>query len=311
LQDNIYDVVIIGGGPAGLTAAIYTARAKLKTLLLDRAICGGIPATRERIENYPGFPEGIEGTELMRRFKEQAEKFGGEIRELSEVKRVEPEGNLFKIITAYETFLAYSLIVASGSVPKELNIPGEDKFKGRGVSYCAICDGPLYQDRDVAVIGCGNMGLQEGETLLKYVKSITFVETLPRIPGDKTLQEKISKDPRVRFFLNHIITSINGENVVESITIKDRETGEEKEIKVDGVFIYVGLTPGSKFLEGLVELDERGYVITDEDMRTSLPGIYAVGDVRSKKVRQITVACGEGTVAAIAVRDYLKEVKER
>lgn len=245
----------------------------------------------------------------MKKFKEQAEKFGAEIREFHEVKRIEPQGKLFQIETDYESFLSYSIIVASGSVPKKLNIPGEEEFTGRGVSYCATCDGPFYRDKDVAVIGCGNSGLQEGETLLKFVKSLTFVEFLPYIPAEKILQERVSKDPRVKFFLNHAITSIRGDKFVESITIKERTTGEEKEIKVDGVFIYIGFLPNTKFLEGLVELDEQGYVITNEDMRTSLPGIYAVGDVRSKKVRQITVACGEGTVAAIAVRDYLKEVK--
>lgn len=311
MDDNIYDVIIIGGGPAGLTAAIYTARERLKTLLLDKSICGGLPATTEVVENYPGFPEGISGVELIRRFKEQAEKFGTEIKEFQEVKSVKPDGRFLRVETNYMTFSSYSLIVASGSVPKKLNIPGEDKFVGRGVSYCAICDGPFYQDKDIAVIGCGNSGLQEGETLLKYVKSITFVEFLPYIPAEKILQERITNDPRVRFFLNHIITSINGNNFVEAITIKNRETGEEKEIRVDGVFIYVGFLPNSKFLEGLVEMDGDGYIITDEDMQTSFPGIYAVGDVRSKKVRQITVACGEGTVAAIAVRDFLKEVKDK
>lgn len=309
MEDNIYDVIIIGGGPAGLTTGIYTARERLKTLLLEKSMCGGLPATTERIENYPGFPEGIGGVELMRKFKEQAERFGAEIKEFYEVKSVKPEGKLFRVETDYGTFSGWTLIVASGSVPKKLNIPGEDKFTGRGVSYCAICDGPFYQDKDVAVIGCGNSGLQEGETLLKYVKSITFVEFLPYIPAEKILQERVSKDPRVKFYLNHIITAINGGEFVESITIKDRATEEEKEIKVDGVFIYVGFLPNSKFLEGLVEMDKQGYIITDENMRTSFPGIYAVGDVRSKSVRQISVACGEGTVAAISARDYLKEVK--
>ncbi len=310
LENSIYDVIIIGGGPAGLTSAIYTTRERLKTLLLDKAICGGLPATTEKIENYPGFPQGIGGAELMRSFKEQAEKFGTQIKEFYEVKKVEPEGKLFKVETELETFLGYSIIVASGSVPKKLNIPGEDKFIGRGVSYCAICDAPFYQDKDVAVIGCGNSGLQEGETLLKYVKSLTFVEFLPYIPGERILQERVLEDPRVKFFLNQIITSINGENFVESITIRDRQSGEEREIKVDGVFIYVGFLPNSKFMEGLVDMDKEGYIITDENMRTSFPGIYAVGDVRSKRVRQIAVACGEGTIAAIAVRDFLKEVKK-
>ncbi|MBC7326740.1 thioredoxin-disulfide reductase [bacterium] len=309
MNEEMYDVIIIGGGPAGLTSAIYTSRERLKTLVLEKAICGGLPATTELVENYPGFPEGISGVELMKRFKEQAMRFGTEIREFNEVKKIEHEDKIFKVETNYETYRGSTVIVASGSVPKKLNVPGEEEFIGRGVSYCAICDGPFYQNKDIAIIGCGNSGLQEGETLLKYVKSITFVEFLPYIPAEKILQERVSKDPRVRFFLNHIVTAINGDTAVQSITIKNRETGEEKEIKVDGVFVYVGFLPNTKFLEGLVELDKQGYIITDEDMRTSHPGIYAVGDVRSKKIRQIAVACGEGTIAAIAVRDYLKELE--
>jgi len=309
MEENIYDVAIIGAGPAGLTSAIYTARERLRTLVLEKVMCGGLPATTERVENYPGFPEGIGGMELMRRFKEQAERFGAEIKEFSEVKGIEQEGKIFKLTTDFGTFKSYAVIVASGSVPKKLNVPGEDKLTGRGVSYCAICDGPFYQGKDIAVIGCGNSGLQEGETLLKYVKSITFVEFLPYIPGEKILQERIIYDKRVKFLLNHIVTAINGEETVQSISVRDRESQEEKEIKVDGVFIYVGFLPNTQFLKGFVELDKEGYIITDEEMRTSRAGIYAVGDVRSKKVRQISVACGEGTVAAISVRDYLKEVR--
>ncbi|MGB9606925.1 MAG: thioredoxin-disulfide reductase [bacterium] len=309
MENEIYDVAIIGAGPAGLTTAIYTARERLRTLVLEKAMSGGLPATTERVENYPGFPEGIGGVELMRKFKEQAERFGADIKEFSEVKGIEQEDKIFKLTTDFATFKSYTVVVASGSVPKKLNVPGEDKFTGRGVSYCAICDGPFYQGKDVAVIGCGNSGLQEGETLLKYVNSITFVEFLPYIPAEKILQERIKDDPRVRFFLNHIVTAINGEEFVESITIKDRNSGEEKEIKVDGVFIYVGFLPNTQFLKGFLELDKDGYILTDEEMRTSRAGIYAVGDVRSKKVRQISVACGEGTIAAISVRDYLREVK--
>jgi thioredoxin reductase (NADPH) len=309
MEENIYEVAIIGAGPAGLTSAIYTARERLRTLVLEKVMSGGLPATTERVENYPGFPEGIEGVELMRRFKEQAERFGAEIKEFSEVKKIEQEDKIFKLTTDFGTFKSYTVIIASGSIPKKLNVPGEDKFMGRGVSYCAICDGPFYQGKDVAVIGCGNSGLQEGETLLKYVKGITFVEFLPYIPAEKILQERLKKEPRVKFLLNHMVTAINGEEFVQSITVKDRQSQEEKEIKVDGVFIYVGFLPNTQFLKGFLELDKDGYIITDEDMRTSKEGIYAVGDVRSKKVRQISVACGEGTIAALAVRDYLKEMR--
>jgi len=311
MNNNAYDVIIIGGGPAGLTAAIYTSREMFNTLLLEKEICGGLPGGTDLIENYPGFPEGTNGIELMSRFKKQTQRFGAEIVEFKGIKKVEPAEGKIKVYTEEDVYVGSTVIVASGSIPKKLGVPGEVKFKGRGVSYCATCDGPLYRDKDVAVIGCGNSGLQEGEALLKYVKSITFVEFLPFMNAEKILQERLKKNSKTDFLLNHRLISINGEDNVSSITVEDRQTGKEKEIKASGVFVYVGFLPNSKFLEGIVELDNSGYIKTDEDMQTKASGIYAVGDVRSKKVRQIDVACGEATIAAISVRDYLKTVVAR
>ena len=308
-MNGIYDVIIVGGGPAGLTAAVYTSREMFNTLLLEKDICGGLPASTDLIENYPGFSEGMNGRELVDRFKKQAERFGTKISEFSEVKKVEVSGEKIRVQTEREVYFGYSLIVASGSIPKKVGVPGEEEFKGRGVSYCATCDGPLYRGKDVAVIGCGNSGLQEGEALLKYVKSITFVEFLPFMNAEKILQERLKKSEKTKFLLNHKLLSINGEETVNSITVEDRTSGESKEIKVSGVFVYVGFLPNSEFLEGLVDTDKSGYIKTDEDMKTKTDGIYAVGDVRSKKVRQITVACGEATVAAISVREYLNKIK--
>ncbi len=305
---NVADVIIIGGGPAGLTAGIYTARERLNTLLLEKGLCGGLPASTDLIENYPGFPEGIKGMDLINKFKEQAEKFGTNIVEFKEVKRIEPAGKGIKVQTDEEEYNAHTVIVASGSIPKKLGIHGEDEFYGKGVSYCATCDGPLYKDKDVAVIGCGNSGMQEGESLLKHVKSLTFIEFLPYMTSEKILQERLQKSEKTRFLLNHMLTSINGDDRVNSITVKNRQTGEEKQVRVSGVFIYAGFLPNSKFLEDVVELDSSGYLITNKNMETSVPGIYAVGDVRSKKVRQIDAACGEGTIAAISARDYIKEL---
>lgn len=306
-MSEVYDVVIVGGGPAGLTAGIYTARDRLKSVLLEKAMCGGLPASTEKVENYPGFPEGVGGQELMNRMKRQAENFGLEIREFSEVKSLESKGGVFEVVTDRGSIVSKTVIVASGSVPKKLGVPGEEKFFGKGVSYCATCDGPFYKDKDVAVIGCGNSGLQEGEALLKFVKSITFVEFLPYMKAEKILQERIKKHDNVVFYLNHELKSINGGDYVKSITVKDRDSGEEKEIHVEGVFVYIGFLPNSSFVRGLVELDEWGYVITDENMRTSVEGIWAVGDVRSKKYRQIVEACGEGVIAAMSISEYLKE----
>ena len=308
MDDVTHDVIIIGGGPAGLTAGIYTSREGLDALLLEKGLCGGLVADTTLVENYPGFPGGINGRDLIERFKEQAQKFGTQIAEYTEIRKVVPLVKRVRIKTNNGEYNARSLIIASGSVPKKLNIPGEDEFYGKGVSYCATCDGPLYKGRDVAVVGCGNSGLQEGESLLRYVKSATFIEFLPYMNAEKILQERVQENQKTEFLLNHMLTSINGENLVSSVTVKNRQTDEEKKLELSGVFIYVGFLPNSKFLEGVAELDTSAYIITNENMETSVPGIYAVGDVRSKRVRQIDVACGEATIAAISALDYIKEI---
>jgi len=302
----MYDIIIIGGGAAGLTSGIYTSRGRLKTLLIEKGIPGGLTATTDFIENYPGFPEGIKGMELMNRVKRQAERFGTEIIQ-GEVKEVRPVEGKIEVQIERDKYSTSCVIVASGSIPKKLNIPGEEKFLGKGVSYCATCDGPLYRDKDVAVIGCGNSGLQEGEYLLKFVKSITFVEFLPHMTAEKILQERLGKERKTNFLLNHMLTRINGEEGVDSITVKDRKTGKEKRIRVSGVFIYAGFLPNSDFLKGVVELDKSGYIITNEKMKTSVPGIFAIGDVRSKEVRQVTTAVGEGTIAAVMAEKYIRK----
>lgn len=302
-----YDVIIIGGGPAGLTAAIYTSREKMSTLLLEKGVCGGLPALTDRIENYPGFPEGVSGMDLMNRFKEQGGRFGAELLEIKEVKTISPDEEKITVKTSEAEYCASTVIIASGSVPKMLDIPGEKEFFGKGVSYCATCDGPFFRGKDVAVIGCGNSGLQEGEALLRHVKSISFIEFLPQMTAEKILQERLRKGEKTKFLLNHKLISINGKENVQSIIIQDRQRTEKKEIRVSGVFIYAGFLPNSEFLKGIVEMDDSGYIKTGQDMQTSVPHIYAVGDVRSKQVRQIDVACAEGTIAAISIGNYLSK----
>jgi len=315
VNDKIYDVVIIGGGPAGLTAGIYTSRDKKDTLLLEKAIVGGLPASTDLVENYPGFPDGIKGIELMNKFKKQAEKFGVKFSDFDEVKNIETTDKDIMVRTERHEYSARTVIIASGSVPKKLGVSGEDKFMGRGVSYCATCDGPLFKDKDVAVIGCGNSGLQEGGSLLNHVKSIKFVEFLPHMNAEKILQERLKRHENTSFLLNHQLLSINGDDFVQSIRVKDRSSGAEKLININGVFVYVGFLPNTKFLskknssgKDVVELDDYGYIITDRYMRTSLPGVFAAGDVRSKKFRQIAEAVGDATVGALSVSEYISEL---
>jgi len=308
-EEKIYDLIIIGGGPAGLTAGIYATRAKLNTVLLERLNPGGLVASTDWVENYPGFPEGITGAELMKKMEEQAAKFGLKIIPFKEVDFSYLKGQTKTIKVDDEEFRAKAVIIASGTEPKKLNIPGEEKFKGRGVSYCATCDGAFFQGKDVVVIGGGSSGIQEGLFLTRFVKSITVVEFMPHLNAEKILQERAHKNAKFKFFVSHMATSINGENQVESVTIKRWETGEEKIIEAAGIFIYVGWDPKTEFLKGQIDLDKWGYVIAGEDTKTSAPGVFAAGDVREKELRQITTAVSDGTVAAFMVERYIEELK--
>jgi len=304
-MEKIYDLIIIGGGPAGLSAGIYGSRSGLRTLLLEKWLIGGLAATTDWLENYPGFPDGIKGMDLMDKLKAQAQRFGAEIMQ-AEVKSVKPMTGNIKIETDKKNYTTATVIVATGTLPKKLNVPGEDELRGRGVSYCATCDGPLFRDRDIAVIGCGNSGLQEGHFLLKFAKNITFVEFLPHMTAEKILQERLKNEPRVQFMLNHLLVSINGKERVNSITIRNRVTNQEKMIEVSGVFIYIGFIALSYFLKGVVQMDDAGFIMTDKNLTTSVPGIFAAGDIRSKNIRQVVTACAEGAEAAINAHHYIE-----
>ena len=308
-MSNIYDVIIIGGGPGGLTAGIYTSRERLKTLLLEKELCGGLLTITDLIENYPGFADGIKGMDLIAKFKKQAEKFGTEIHEFEEVKKIELSPNGISIETNRGQYNTYTLILATGSVPKILNIPGESEFRGKGVSYCAICDGPLFREKKIAVIGGGDAAAQDALFLTRFADKVTLIHRRYELRATRILQERLRENKKIKLLLNYVPVSIEGKKIVDSIIVKNKESNEEKEVEVSGIFISVGFLPNSKFLEGLIKLDAAGYIKTNEQMETSVPGIYAVGDVRAKQVRQIAVACGEGTIAAISVRDYLKETK--
>jgi thioredoxin reductase (NADPH) len=303
-----HDLVVIGGGPAGLTAGIYGARAGLRTVIIEMAMPGGHAATTHYIENYPGFPEGISGIELADKIKQQVLRFGVEIVG-SEVKSVSKQNGSVIVTTDSRQFSAPAVIIAIGTNWKELNVPGESELRGRGVSYCATCDGPLFKNRDVAVVGCGNSGLQEGKFLMQFVNRITFVEFLPNITADKILSDRLKGEEKADFLLNHEVMSINGSERVESITVHDRQTGKQKIIRVSGVFIYVGLEPNTSMLKNIVDLDEKEFVIVDAQMRTCEPGLFAAGDVCSKAIRQVVTACAEGATAALSAYHYLESMK--
>lgn len=302
---NGYDLIIIGGGAAGLTSAIYAGRGRLKTLLIEKLFCGGIASATDLIENYPGYPDGISGSSLMEKFENQAKKWSTEIT-IEEVKDIEMDGEKKIVKTEKGTYEALSLIITTGNTPKRLGVPGEDRFRGRGVSYCATCDGPLFKDKDIVVVGCGNSGMQEALFLLKFARSIAFVEFLPYIIAEKVLQERVSAYKNVSFYLNHEVLSIEGGNMVESVRIKNRKTGEERDIPAKGVFIYVGFSPETGFLKGKLKMDEQGYIITNENLETSVKGVFAAGDVIRKSLRQIATAVGDGALAAFMAEKYIE-----
>jgi len=304
-KDKVYDLIILGGGPAGLTAAIYANRAKLDTLLIEKAVPGGYVSSTDWIDNYPGFTEGVSGMELSKKMEDHARRFGANIIQ-EEVIDVDLKSEPKLVETTHNKYKTLTVIIATGNEPKKLNVPGEEKFRGRGVSYCATCDGPFFKDKDIVIVGCGNSGIQEGLYLLRFVKSITYVEFLRFMTAEKILQEKALLEPKMKFHLEHQISSIDGKDRVESVTIQNLKTKEKVIIPAQGVFFYVGLVPKTEFLKGKIDLDKDGYIISDENTKTSIPGVFAAGDVRQKSLRQIATAVGDGAIAAVMVEKYLE-----
>ena len=309
MSDRPYDLVIIGGGPAGLTAGLYAARARLRAVLLEKMpLPGGLAATTDLIENYPGYPQGVSGQELSARMADQAKRFGLTIvsdQVLSASLKDAPKA----ITTGSSRYLAEAVIIASGTQPRRLDIPGEIRLRGKGVSYCATCDGPIFKDKDVAVIGTGDSGLQEGFFLSRFARSISFVEILPHITGEPILLERLKEKEGVKFYLNQEITEILGEKRVESVVLKNVTSEEETSLSVQGVFIYVGLEPSTQWLGREVELDQAGYVMADGTLQTSVDGVFAAGDVRNKQCRQVATAVGDGALAAYMAERYLNTVE--
>lgn len=307
----MYDAIIIGGGPGGLTAGIYAARAKLKTLLIRSAFKASLITTTDLIENYPGFPEGIGGFELIERITQQALKFGLEIVD-DDISSVASAGssNGWQVNTSSSEYKALSLIISTGTEYAYLNVPGEAEFTGRGVSYCATCDGPFYRDGKLIVVGGGDTAIQEALFLTRFAKSVTIVHRRDRLRATAILQDQAFSHEKVAFEWNAMVEEIIGDSAVKAIRIMDvRDPEKKKTIEADGVFVFTGNVPNTSIFVDLVKMDKSGYIIVDPHMKTSVPGIFACGDCTSKLLRQVVTACGDGAVAAFAMNEYINELR--
>ena len=303
------EAVVIGGGPAGLTAGIYLMRAGIDAMLIEQGVVGGTPMKYEHVENYPGFPEGIESRELMDRMASQARRFGLVIKDFCQVSEVgRREG---KLITRAgdDEIESLGVIVATGTESVKIDIPGEADLMGRGVSNCATCDGMFFRDLDVAVIGGGDAAIQEGLTLANLARKVYVIHRRDALRAQKIIQDRAFKNPKMEFLWNKVPTEIVGKDQVESIKLRDTKTGESSEIKVDGVFVYVGSRPNTLFLGDLVEKDQAGFIITDENLLTRTEGLYVAGDARKKSLRQISTAVGDGALAAVSLERYILEAR--
>lgn len=306
-----YDIIIIGGGPAGLTAGLYSCRARLKIILLEKTACGGQVLVTDMIENFPGFPEGVKGPDLAEWMLKQAEHFGLETKTIEAKKISVPQGKEpFTIDLARGDRLSgLAVIVATGARWNSLNIPGEKELTGRGVSYCATCDGPLFRGKDVVVIGGGDTALEDAIFLTKFANKVTVVHRRNKLRATRILQERALNNKKIEMCLGSVAIEIAGEKKVEAVKIKDVNAGDEKILKADGAFVLIGMTPNSSLLKGVATLDEKGYVEARDDMRTSVDGIFACGDVRKKTLRQVITAAGDGATAAFSAQHYVERLK--
>jgi thioredoxin reductase (NADPH) len=304
----MYDVLIIGAGPAGLTASIYTARGGLKTGIVEMGMPGGQAAATEKIENYPGFPDGIGGYELMNKFHQQAQIYGAEFI-FEEVQELELTGSVKRVVTDSQTYEAHSIIIAAGSKPRPLGVPGEDIFHGRGVSYCATCDGAFFKGKKVIVVGGGDAALEEGVYLTKFAEEVTIIHRRTGFRAAQIAIDRAKSNSKIHFELDSIVEEIQGSEKVEGVRVRNIKTGEVKNLKADGVFIYVGTEPNDKFVNGNLNVEERGYILTDNLLQTNIPGVFAAGDIRNTPLRQVATAVGDGALAAHQVEKYLAEQK--
>ncbi|MEW6333898.1 MAG: thioredoxin-disulfide reductase [Thermodesulfobacteriota bacterium] len=312
VSSALYDVVIIGGGPAGLTAGMYAARANLRTLAIAGESTVSQVTVTDHIENYPGIPEGVNGFDLAERFRAQAAQFGletasGDVTAVAR-KRL---GNLdgWEVTAGGMHYGALAVVIATGANWRRLGVPGEERFIGKGVSFCATCDGPFYKDREVAVVGGGDTAIQEAIYLTRFAKMVTVIHRRDRLRATAILQQRALANDRISFAWSSVVESIDGLDLVQWVRLKDLKSGDTRELVVDGIFVFVGLTPNTEAFRKLVALDPGGYITVDANMQTSVPGIFACGDCIAKRLRQVVTACGDGATAAYSAQLFVEELK--
>ena len=299
-------VLVLGSGPAGLSAALYAARAELHPVVLTGMEIGGQAAVTHVIENYPGFPDGVGGQEMAELFQKQAERFGAKF-EFDSATEVDLSSRPYRVKSYNAEYLADTLIITTGAHPNHLGIPGEKELTGRGVSYCATCDGWFFKDKDVVVVGGGDSALEEGLFLTRYANSVTIIHRRDQLRAGAILQSRAKNNPKIKFIWDTIVTEVIGDEAVKSVLLKNKKTGEESELPTDGVFIFIGYTPNTQMFDGQLKLDENGYLVTNHLMESSVPGVFAAGEVNDPNFRQVITSAGMGAAAAIQATRFIEK----
>lgn len=309
MQEKEFDVVILGGGPAGFSAGIYTARGNVSTAILDVSMLGGQPSNYLELENYPAFMK-IGGFELMEKFEEHADMFGVQKFPMQEIEFIDLLSSPKIIRTKEVEFRTKSVIIATGAKPMKLGVKGEEEFVGRGVSYCAVCDGAFYKDKVVAIVGGGNSAVEEAIYLTKFASKVYIIHRRDELRADKIIQDRVAKNEKIEFLLNSVVCEIQGQDLVNNLILKNTKTDEMFNLAVDGVFPYIGITPNVENISGQITQDKAGFIITDETMKTSIDGVFAIGDVRKTPLRQVITAAADGAIAGVYAVKYIESLKE-
>ncbi|MFH0984020.1 MAG: thioredoxin-disulfide reductase [Candidatus Omnitrophota bacterium] len=304
MAKKIYDVMIIGGGGAGLTAALYTSRANLSTILFEKLVPGGQIASTDLVENYPGFTEGILGSEIAQKMEAQAVRYGTQIAS-EEIKSLSLNGTVFEAVGTEATYAGRAVILAMGASYRTMGVPNEKEFTGKGVSYCATCDGAFFKGKKVIAVGGGDSALQEGIFLTRFAERVTIVHRRDKLRASPILQERAKANAKIDFVWDAIVDRIEGDRKVEAVLLKNVKTGVIQKVPTDGVFVFIGHDPNSDLAKGFVARDEKGYIVTEASLAASVPGVFAAGEVRKGAVRQLVAACGEGCAAALAAQEFL------